>query len=76
MFVSGEYTRALQTTEQCRAALKNILSFEHVGVLEEDLSFLKPIVIQQEIREREFGELDGIPQANRSKVLRSISIDM
>lgn len=70
VFVSSDYTRALQTAEQCRAAMKNILSFEHEGVVEEDLGFLKPIVIRQEIREREFGELDGTPQANYSKVLK------
>ena len=74
VFISSDYTRARQTAEQCRAALKNILSFEIQGASENEASlgfdFSKPTVIRQEIRERAFGELDATPQANYSKVRR------
>lgn len=34
MFVSSEFLRARQTAEECRAALKNILSFERQAMTE------------------------------------------
>ena len=63
IFMSSNFTRAWQTAEQCAAALVNtIIEGQGLGPTgtEAWAALVKPAVRVEELRERSFGEFDGL----------------
>ncbi|CAM9533859.1 unnamed protein product, partial [Phaeothamnion confervicola] len=68
IFVTSDFTRAVETAEECRAALARIVDFERAAV-DDAASFpAPPLAVRAELRERFFGELDATVLVNYNKV--------
>eukprot|EP00953_Heterococcus_sp_UTEX-ZZ885_P026932 14505-Heterococcus_DN1.PRE.2 len=68
LFVSSNFTRARETAADCRAAIMRIAGFEReVGPIVGGAYECPPVLIMNELRERNFGTLDGTTLINYNK---------